>query len=173
MAVAPSCFFGAQPADFGGIDRGLAPLIDAAPLGRGDPFELALATQSGLELGEHPEHIQERLAGGVGGIDRLLGRHQGRAPLLERLHDVLQILDAACQAVDTRDHEGVSGPQERQQQGEFGAAVARGPADLLRAHDVAGGRPQGGLLRPEVLVDRGHAGVTVAGHRESNRLVRV
>jgi hypothetical protein len=30
----------------------------------GDAFELALAAKVGLELGEHPEHVEEALAGG-------------------------------------------------------------------------------------------------------------
>jgi hypothetical protein len=68
------------------------------------------------------------------------------------------------QAVDARDHKGVARPQELQQQGELGAALMRGPADLLRAHNIVAGRPQGSLLQADVPVDRGPTRVALAGH---------
>ena len=54
-------------------------VVDACGLGLGDPFELALAPQVRFELGEYAEHVEEALAGGRAGIDRLLGR-LGRLP---------------------------------------------------------------------------------------------
>jgi hypothetical protein len=37
-----------------------------------NPFELPLAPEVRLELGGHPEHVEEALAGGGAGVDRLL-----------------------------------------------------------------------------------------------------
>ena len=95
-------FLAAQPHNFDRIDRRLAALIDAARLGRIDPFQLALASQIGLELGEHPERVEECFAGGSAGIDRLLGRPQGDVLGLELVDDVLEVLQRARQTIDER-----------------------------------------------------------------------
>ena len=93
-------FLAAQPLDLDRIDRRLAALIDAARLGGIDPFQLALASQIGLELGEHPEHVEECLAGTSAGIDRLLGRPQGDVLGPEFVDDVLEVAQRAGQTVD-------------------------------------------------------------------------
>jgi hypothetical protein len=54
------------------------PLIDAGRLCLRDTLELTFTSQVGLELGEHAKHIEEALAGGGAGVDRLLGRSQAR-----------------------------------------------------------------------------------------------
>ena len=104
-----------QPSDFAGVDRRLAALVDAARLGGGDPFELPLAAQIGLEFGEHAEHVEERLAGGSAGVDRLLGCLQRDTPGLQLVHDVLQVLQRTRQAIDAGDDERVAGAQEIEQ----------------------------------------------------------
>lgn len=56
-------------------------LIDPSGLGLGDTFEQALAPQVRFELSEHAEHVQEALAGGRAGIDRLsVARNEAPAP---------------------------------------------------------------------------------------------
>ena len=60
----------------------------------GDAFELALFAQVGLKLCEDAEHIEERLARGRAGIDRLLRRLEDRTLRFERADNILQIADA-------------------------------------------------------------------------------
>jgi len=60
--------------DFGGIDAGLASLVDTARFGLCDSFKLALAPQVGLKLGKHAQHVEERLTGCCCRVHRLLGR---------------------------------------------------------------------------------------------------
>ena len=66
----------AQPVDLAGVDLWLAALVNAARFRGTDPLQLPLAAQIGLEFGEHAEHVEERLARGSAGVDRLLGRLQ-------------------------------------------------------------------------------------------------
>ena len=54
--------FMSQTLDFSSVSTGLTPLVDAACLGKRGPFKLTLATQVGLELGKHAQHVEERLA---------------------------------------------------------------------------------------------------------------
>jgi hypothetical protein len=72
-ALAIVCF---QLAHLVGVDRGYASFVDAGRLGLGDPLQLSLAAKVGLELGKHPEHVEEAFAGGRAGIDRLFCRSQ-------------------------------------------------------------------------------------------------
>jgi hypothetical protein len=67
------CF---QLAHLGHVDRRGPPLVDPGRLGLRDALKLPFAPQVGLELGEHPEHVEEALAGRGAGVDRLLGRLQ-------------------------------------------------------------------------------------------------
>ena len=75
MAVAPEAlrFHFAHP---GRIYRGgpALPSIDAASLRPRDPLHLPLAPQVGFELCEDTQHVEEALAGGRAGVDRLLRR---------------------------------------------------------------------------------------------------
>jgi len=68
----------------------------------GDAFELALFAQVGLKLCEDAEHIEERLARGRAGIDRLLRRLEACALGLHGANDVLQVADASRQTIDPR-----------------------------------------------------------------------
>jgi transposase len=49
----PKLLLTPQASDFGDVNAGLAPFIDATRLGQCDSFELALAAQVGLELGKN------------------------------------------------------------------------------------------------------------------------
>jgi hypothetical protein len=69
----------------------LTPAIDAPGFGLRYPFQLALAPQIGFELGEYALHVEEGLAGGGTGVDRLLGRAQRDAPVLQLVDNVLQV----------------------------------------------------------------------------------
>jgi hypothetical protein len=71
-------------------------------------LELTFAPQVGFELGEDTEHIEEALAGGCAGIDRLLSGLQDRALRFEGADNILQVADRARQAIDTRDHQHVT-----------------------------------------------------------------
>ena len=127
IAAGPSFSSSAQPPDFAGVDRRLAALVDAARLRGGDPFELPLAAQIGLEFGEHAEHVEERLAGSSAGVDRLLGRLQRDALGLQLVYDVLQVFQRTRQAIDAGDDKRVAGSHEVEQHLQFAAAVARVP----------------------------------------------
>jgi hypothetical protein len=65
--------------------------IDAVRLRSGDAFHLALFPEIGLELGKHPQHVEEALPRGRPGVDRLLGGLQGDATPSEVMDDVLQV----------------------------------------------------------------------------------
>jgi hypothetical protein len=57
----------------GGVYRSRPALVHAGGLGFSDPLQLALAAEVRLELGEHAQHVEEALAGGGAGVDRLFG----------------------------------------------------------------------------------------------------
>jgi hypothetical protein len=113
-----------------------AGLVDPSRLRLGDAFELTLAAQVGLELGEHAQHVEEALSGGGAGVDRLLGRLEGGAARADRADDVLQIADAPGQAIDAGDHENVPGVQKFQHGAECLTSLGRGPAPLLGPDDL-------------------------------------
>jgi hypothetical protein len=72
-------------------------LVDARSLRLGDPLQLTFAAEICLELGEDTEHVEEALARGRVGIDRLLGRLHTRARRpdgADGADDVLQIFSA-------------------------------------------------------------------------------
>jgi hypothetical protein len=92
-----------------------------------------------LELGEDPEHVQEALAGGRAGVDRLLGRLEARAASPHCADDVLQIADAPGEAIDAGDHPNVAGVQEFQHGAERLASFGRGAASLLGPDDLTTG----------------------------------
>jgi hypothetical protein len=75
----------------------------AGRLGFGDALELPLATQVGFKLREHPQHVEEALAGGRAGVDRLLARLERCAARADLAYDVLQVTNAACQATRSAD----------------------------------------------------------------------
>src|SRR5262252_7101075 len=78
MAVAT---LGLQRAHLGCIHRSGPSLagVDAIGHRHCDALHLPFAPDVRLELGEHAQHVEEGLARGRAGIDRLLGRLQGEA----------------------------------------------------------------------------------------------
>jgi hypothetical protein len=96
---------------FGDIDRSACPAPSArAPetllstagglCRRQQPsFQLPLAPQVGFELREDAQHVQEALAGGGAGVDRLLRGLQDRAARPDSANDVLKVSDASGEAM--------------------------------------------------------------------------
>jgi len=60
-----------------GFYRSRPALVHPSSFGLCYPLRLALAAEIRLELGEHPKHVEEALAGGRGGVERLLGGIEG------------------------------------------------------------------------------------------------
>ena len=88
------------------------------------------------------------------------------------MHDILEVLDAARQAIDPRHDQRVAPPQEIEQRLQLGAAGAAGAARLLGSDHVATGGAQRLLLQGEILIAAGHAGISVECHGRV-RLVRL
>lgn len=127
-------------------------------------LKLALTPEVGFEFSEHAQHIQESLARRTSGVDGLLGRLEGDATLLQRIHDVLQILDAAREAIDPGHDQRVTLPREIEQRRQLGATGAAGAARLLSSNNVAASGAQRLLLQAEVLVAAGNARISVKRH---------
>ena len=135
-----------KPVHLGDVDRGFAAGVNAAKLGRLNPFELALAAQIGLKLGEDTQHVEEGFAGGSGGIDRLFRRTQGHTAPFQIMNNVLQIFHRSSEPIDTCDHQGVAGTQKFEKDGEFGSAVTARTAFLLGPDDSATRTAKGSFL---------------------------
>ena len=161
--------FGLQLAHLSRVDRGHPTLVDAGSLGLGNALELALLAQVGFELGEHPQHVEEGLAGGGAGIDGLLGGAQRDASGLEGAHDILQVADGPGQAVDPRHHQLITGPHEVHEGGKLRTALASGARHLLGPDHRAARGTERGILDRKVLVGGGNASVAIevagGGHR--------
>ena len=71
-----------------------------------------LADQVALELGQRPEDVEDQLAAGGRGVDRLLERPGSPAPGLEVAQGLDQVRELATQAVELPDHQGIPGLQE-------------------------------------------------------------
>jgi hypothetical protein len=69
ISEAPICF---QLAHLGHVDRRGPPFVDPGSLGLRDALKLPFAPQVGLELGQHPEHVEEAFARRRAGVDGLL-----------------------------------------------------------------------------------------------------
>src|SRR5262249_31094459 len=136
----------------GGVYRGPPALVDASRLGLGDAFELALATEVGFEFGEDTEHIEEALPDGRTRVDRLLGRLERSAAGLHLAHDVLEVADAAGEAIDPGHHQDVARPEEIEDDPQLLASLRGCAAPLLCPDCVAAGAAQRGLLNREVLI---------------------
>src|ERR1700682_1268950 len=107
------------------------PFVDTSGFSLGDTFGLSLFPQIRLELCKYPEHIHEGFTGCAGGFYRLLGGFQRSAPRLHRPDDILQIADAAGQAVDAGDNENIPFAEKVQDSLQFSAASRRCAASLL------------------------------------------
>jgi hypothetical protein len=82
------------------------------------------------------------------------------------VHDVLQLLDRAGEAIDVGDDQDVAGVQEVQEGLQLGAPVAARVSRRLGADHRAASRLQGGPLDREVLVEGGDPGIAIERHRE-------
>ena len=136
------------------ISAAFASNCSVALLGGGDALKLALAPEVGFKFSEHPQHVQERLAIGAARVDGLLGGLDGDAALLQRVPDVLQILDAARQAADPRDDPRVALPQEIKQRRQLRAAARLVPLAFL-ARTMCTSGAQCLLLQSKILIAAG------------------
>ena len=73
------------------VDTRFPAFVDALSFGLGNPFHLPFPPKARLELGKDPQHVEKRLSGCRGGVNRLFGRLQMRALRLQFPHHVLQI----------------------------------------------------------------------------------
>lgn len=73
-------------------------------------------------------------------VDGLLRGPQGHAPRLQLMDDVLQVLDAAGEPVDARDHQRVARTKKLQQRRQLAPALQPRPAHFFGADHVAAGR---------------------------------
>ena len=154
----------AQATDLGHVDTGLTPAVDAPGLGLRDTFNLALAPKIHFEFSKHAQHVEEGLAGGGSGVDRLFGRTQRDASAPEFVDNVLQVLQRARETVDAGDNQGVAWLNEVEQHLQFGAAVAPVATFLFRTDHPASGRAQRLPLHGKVLVQRRDVCVAVGRH---------
>ena len=68
--------------NLGRINGGLRPRY-ATRLGGGNPFQLPLAAQVGFKFREHPQHVQKGFPARALRVDRLFGRPEGDAAVLQ------------------------------------------------------------------------------------------
>ena len=80
------------------------------------------------------------------------------------MHDVLQVIHRAGEAIDAGYNQGVTGLHEVEQHLQLGPPVAAGTARLLGANDIAARRLEGRTLGREILIDGADACVAVGGH---------
>ncbi len=73
------------------------------------------------------------------------------------MHDVLQVLQRAGEAVNAGHDQGVAGLHEVEQHLQLGPSIARAAAGLPGADHAAAGGTQRMLLNGEVLVERADA----------------
>ena len=151
---------GAQGLHLGHINRRLAALVNAFCLRLGDALELTLPAEVRLELGEHAEHVEERFAGCVARVDRLLGGFERNALGLQFVNDVLQILHGACEAVNARHDNRIALADAFEEHLQLCAAVAARAGLLLGENLQAASRFEGGLLDAEVLIGSRDARIT-------------
>jgi len=101
------------------------------------------------------------------GINRLLGRSEGDTAFLEQVHNVLEVFDAARQAVHPGDHERIPASEKRQQQCQLGTALAAGGRDFFRTDDLTPRRTERMFLQGEILIGGGNARVSVERHERA------
>jgi hypothetical protein len=141
-----------------GQHRRPTPLTAAGP-GRGQPSGRALADEVTFELGQGREHVEDELAAGGGGVDRLLEAAEPDAAVGEPRDSVDQMPQRPAQAVELPDDQGVAGAELIKELLE-GWAVGAGAAGGLGEHPVATSRGESIDLEVGLLVGGGDAGVT-------------
>ncbi len=146
------------------VDGRLAASVAPLGLRLGDAFSLALFPQVGFELGENPQHVEERLASGSSGVDRLLGAGQGRALVPDGADDGLQVGDGAGKTVDASDYQHVVGSEKVEDQLQHGAAGGAGARRLLLPDNTALGSLEGRDLDRDVLIKGADTSISDAAH---------
>ena len=112
------------------VDPGWTAAIGAALLRRGDPLDLALAAQVGLEVGKDAEHVEERLACSGRGVHGLFGGGEMGALVLEGRDNDLEITHRARQAVDACDHQRLAGMDEIEDGSKSGRPARLAPSPV-------------------------------------------
>jgi hypothetical protein len=102
--------------------------------------------------------VEDELAAGGGGVDRLLEAAEADAALGEAGDGVNQVPQGAAEPVELPDDQGVAGTQLVEHLGEDGA-VGAGAAGGLGQHPVAAGALEGVDLELGLLVGGGDAGI--------------
>ena len=118
----------------------------------------ALLDQGPLELGQRPEDVEDQLAAGGGGVDRLGQRAKPDALRFQPVDGRDQVLERATQAIEPPDHDRVA----RTHIGEGGvdAGARGGGAGRDVGEDLAtAGDGESVLLQIEGLVPGGDAGI--------------
>ena len=82
-------------------------ITPAAGPGGGDPVLGPLGDQTPLEMGDRPEHVEDKLTGGRLGVDPFLQTEQGDATFLEHRDRGQQFAERAVEAVEADDRERV------------------------------------------------------------------
>jgi hypothetical protein len=126
---------------------------------------VATPAKPGLTEGRfgYVEMINESLARGRAGINRLLGRPQCRAPGAQRPGDALQVGEVPGQTIKAGDHQSVARGDGFEDGPKFLTRVSACTAALLGANDVAAPSPQRRLLEQRVL-EGGFPNVSDDGH---------
>jgi hypothetical protein len=141
----------------GGHDRGAATVPAAGP-GGGQSCGGAFADEIAFEFSQGCEHVEDELAAGRGGVDRLLKAAEPNVALSQASNGVDQMPQGAAEAVEFPDDESVAGSQLVQDLLE-GGAVGAGAAGRLGEHPIAAGTLQGVDLELGLLVGGGDAGI--------------
>src|SRR5450755_3173994 len=95
----------------------------AACAGCGQAVHRALVVQLTLELSDGADDLKEQSPRGRAGVDALLQDNEVDAALLQCRGQLQQVLEAASEPVEFRDHERVAGPQLGYRSVEFGAGL--------------------------------------------------
>src|SRR5512135_2267773 len=134
-----------------------AALLPAGP-GRVEPGPGPLADEVPLELGQGREDVEDQLPAAGRRVDTLLEASEADLPFLELPHGLDQVPDAATQAVELPDHEGVPLPEVCEGLIE---PRPRGTCTtgLVREEPLATGALQGISLEIEALLEGGDAGI--------------
>jgi hypothetical protein len=142
--------------------------VAAAGSGGGQPGAGAFADEVAFELGQGGEDVEDELAAGGGGVDRLLQAAEPDAALGQAGDGVDQVAQGAAEAVELPNDQGVTRAQLVQELLEDGA-VGAGAAGGLGEHPVAAGRLQGVDLELGLLVGGGDAGIAEQVSHAGNR----
>ena len=126
--------------ELGRLDGEVVVVVEAEPVGHGAPGPAAsgrLSFHAGddpvddrgpLELGEHPEELDQHATGRRRGVDRLGGRAEGHPDRVELFEEADEDLERAGEAVDSVDEQDVVEPEacvakRLSQRGPFGVGA--------------------------------------------------